>query len=164
MASEVPAGRAGRASDPTYDGGMDDDAMMTPPPEPVAELTDAQLAFLTSVFDLAREGETGTVVAYLDRGLPVNLTNSKGDTLLILAAYHEHPDLVRALLERGADTARINERAQTALVAAVFRDQSEIVADLLAAGADPRLGSPNAPAVAAYFALPRMSALLSSAG
>ena len=49
------------------------------------------------VFDLARGGHTEELVAYVDAGVPVNLTNDKGDTLLILAAYHQHPDTVAAL-------------------------------------------------------------------
>jgi len=54
------------------------------------------------VFDLARAGATEELVGYVDAGVPANLTNDKGDTLLILAAYHGHPDTVAALLERGA--------------------------------------------------------------
>ncbi|MEP6796826.1 MAG: ankyrin repeat domain-containing protein [Lapillicoccus sp.] len=125
-----------------------------------ASYTDAQIAFLNAVFDSARAGDTATVSAHVDRGVPVDLTNANGDTLLILAAYHEHVDLVRALLDRGADTTRVNDRAQTALVAAVFRSAGPIVAHLLAAGADPELGSPNAHAVADYFHLPEMTELL----
>ena len=122
--------------------------------------TDAQIAFLNAVFDAARAGDTVKVADFVDRGVPVDLTNARGDTLLILAAYHEHGDLVRALLDRGADTTRINDRAQTALVAAVFRSAGPIVEHLLVAGADPELGSPNAHAVADYCTLPEMTELL----
>lgn len=124
------------------------------------ELTAAQLDFLASVFELVRQGETARVVAFLDRGLPLNLTNSKGDTLLTMAAYHKHTDLVRTLLERGADTARVNDRGQTPLAAAVFRNDPQIVRALLDAGADPGLGDPDAVTVAQFFELPEMAALL----
>lgn len=97
---------------------------------------------------------------YVDGGVPVDLTNSSGDTLLILAAYHEHVDSVRALLDRGADTDRVNDRGQTALVAAVFRQNAPIVEALLTAGADPGLGAQTAYDVAAFFDLPEMAALL----
>ena len=73
------------------------------------------------VFDLARAGRTEDLAGYIDAGVPVDLTNDKGDTLLILAAYHDHPATVAALLDRGADHARVNDRGQTALAAAVFR-------------------------------------------
>ena len=112
------------------------------------------------VFDLARAGSTEELASYVDAGVPVNLTNDKGDTLLILAAYHGHPDAVRALLDRGADHSRANDRGQTALAAGVFRQSTDVVRRLLAAGADPDAGGPSARATAIFFELPEMSALL----
>jgi ankyrin repeat protein len=101
-------------------------------------------------------------VSYVDAGVPVNLTNDAGDTLLILAAYHDHPDTVSALLSRGADTTRVNERGQTALGAAVFRRSEPGVAALLAGGADPAEGAPSALEVARFFDLPDMLRLLTA--
>jgi ankyrin repeat protein len=124
------------------------------------ELSDEQVEFLNTVFDLVRAGDAATVADYLDRGVPADLTNANGDTLLLLAAYHEHPDLVRALLDRKADPNRVSGRDQTALVAAVFRQNLGIVEALLDAGADPALGSPDARTSAAYFQLPAMAAVL----
>ena len=112
------------------------------------------------VFDLARAGRTDDLAGYLDAGVPVNLTNSKGDTLLILAAYHAHADTVALLLGRGADHSRANDRGQTALAAAVFRQSTETVTRLLEAGADPDAGGPSARATAVFFELPEMTELL----
>jgi ankyrin repeat protein len=112
------------------------------------------------VFDLARGGHTDELITYVDAGVPVNLTNDKGDTLLLLAAYHGHPGTVTALLERGADHARANDRGQTALAAAVFRQSAETVRQLLDAGADPDAGGPSARATAVFFELPAMTELL----
>jgi ankyrin repeat protein len=112
------------------------------------------------VFDLARGGSADDLAAYFDAGVPVNLTNDKGDTLLILAAYHGHPGTVGALLDRGADHSRANDRGQTALAAAVFRQSADSVGRLLAAGADPDAGDPSARATAAFFELPEMTGLL----
>ena len=123
-------------------------------------LDDDVLAFAHQMFDLAREGDAAALAANLDAGLPPNLTNHTGDSLLMLAAYHNHPATVRALLERGADTARINDRGQTALGAAVFRQSAQTVGLLLDAGADPALGSPSALDVARFFELPEMLAQL----
>ena len=123
-------------------------------------LTEDELAFLQGAFEMARDGNTTKLSEYVDAGLPANLTNSGGDTLLILAAYHVHADTVRALLERGADTARLNDKGQTALAAAVFRQSTEIVTMLLAAGADPALGPKSAIEIASFFELPEMLALL----
>jgi ankyrin repeat protein len=123
-------------------------------------LTEEELTLLRSMFDLARAGDTEGLAAAIDVGIPVNLTNEAGDSLLILAAYHNHPDTVRALLDRGADTARVNDRGQTALGAAVFRRAERSVEYLLAAGADPALGPRSALDIANFFDLPEMLALL----
>jgi ankyrin repeat protein len=124
------------------------------------DLTPEELELLQSTFDLARHGDLDGLRELLDAGVPANLTNAAGDTLLILAAYHVHPELVRALLERGADHARVNDNGQTALAAAVFRRATGIVTDLLDAGADPELGPKSAVAIATFFDLPEMLALL----
>jgi hypothetical protein len=118
------------------------------------------LAFAHRMFELARDGGTEELAANVDAGLPVNLTNDKGDTLLILAAYHGHPETVAALLARGADPGRVNDRGQTALGAATFRRTRESVAALLAVGADPTAGGQSALAVAQFFDLPEMAELL----
>jgi ankyrin repeat protein len=115
------------------------------------------------VFDLARSGATGELCEYLAAGVPANLTNGTGDTLLILAAYHGHPDTVAALLDHGADHGRVNDRGQTALAAAVFRRSEPSVTALMAAGADADAGSPSARAIAVFYDLPAMAALLGSA-
>ncbi|MET8232063.1 ankyrin repeat domain-containing protein [Micromonospora sp. NPDC005298] len=124
------------------------------------DLDAATLAFAHRMFDLARSGSTEDLSAQIDAGLPVNLTNDKGDTLLILAAYHSHPDTVAALLSRGADHTRVNDRGQTALAAAVFRSSTDAVRALLAAGADPAHGTPSAVETAEFFDLPEMTELL----
>jgi ankyrin repeat protein len=126
------------------------------------DLTPDELAFLQDMFDLARDGRCTELVEHVDRGVPVNLTNSAGDTLLTLAAYHDHVPLVRELLARGADHSRTNDRGQTALGAAVFRRSAAGVRALLEAGADPASGSPSATEVAVFFELPEMSELLRS--
>ncbi len=124
------------------------------------ELGPDVIEFAHRMFELARDGMTDQLADQVDAGLPVNLTNGKGDSLLMLAAYHAHPDTVAALLERGADTARVNDRGQTALAAAAFRQSHDAVNALLAAGADPALGSPSAMELARFFDLPEMVALL----
>lgn len=124
-----------------------------------SDFTDEQLQFLNATFDLARAGDP-VLLRYVDAGLPVNLTDSKHDTLLILATYYGHDELVAGLLARGADTERVNKRGQTALAAAVFRQSRANVQALLAAGADPNAGQPNAYATAEFFDLPAMLALL----
>jgi ankyrin repeat protein len=115
------------------------------------------------MFDLARSGGTEELLGNVTAGLPPDLTNETGDTLLILAAHHNHVDTVTALLEQGADPNRVNDRGQSALSAAVARQNAETVKTLLAAGADPAGGTPSATATAESFELPEMTALLRGA-
>jgi uncharacterized protein len=117
---------------------------------PVVELDAETLAFAHRMFDLARGGDT-ELLAQVDAGLPVDLTDAKGNTLLLLAVYHGNEELAIGLLARGADPGRRNDRGQTALVAAAFRGLTEVVRSLLAAGADPHGGTPSALETARFF-------------
>src|SRR4051812_33403081 len=76
-------------------------------------LTDDEVGFLLQVLDHARDGDVEQLRDVLDAGVPVNLTNAAGDTLLILAAYHRQADVVALLLARGADVERVNDPGQT---------------------------------------------------
>ncbi|AVP66620.1 ankyrin repeat domain-containing protein [Rhodococcus hoagii] len=103
------------------------------------------------LFDMARTGDAATLAQYVDAGVPVNLTNGSGDTLVMLAAYHGHADTVRALVDRGADVNRPNDRGQTPLAGAVFKGEDGVVAALVAAGADAAAGQPSALDAARMF-------------
>ncbi|WP_375499052.1 ankyrin repeat domain-containing protein [uncultured Jatrophihabitans sp.] len=123
-------------------------------------LSDDELAYLVSVLDLAREGRTDELLTAIHAGVPANLTGASGDSLLMLAAYYNHPDTVVALLDAGADTERINDRGQTALGAAVFRQSETSVRALLDVGADPHAGGRSAVSIAEFFELTEMAKLL----
>jgi len=103
------------------------------------------------MFDLARAGETARLAAYVESGVPVDLTDASGNTLLMLAAYHGHAATVAALTARGADADRVNDRGQSPLAGAVFKDEPDVVQALLVAGADPDAGTPSARETAAMF-------------
>ncbi|WP_018330506.1 ankyrin repeat domain-containing protein [Actinomycetospora chiangmaiensis] len=117
---------------------------MSEPPTEVSELAGR-------VFDMARHGDADTLAAYVDAGVPVNLTNDAGDTLLMLAAYHGHAPAVRALTARGADVDRVNDRGQAPLAGAVFKGEDDVVRALVDAGADPLSGHPTAVDTARMF-------------
>ncbi|MBQ1090810.1 ankyrin repeat domain-containing protein [Streptomyces sp. B93] len=118
---------------------------MTEVPDPeVVELA-------TKIFDLARRGQTEALTAYVDAGVPADLTNDRGDSLVMLAAYHGHAQTVRALLARGADADRINDRGQTPLAGAVFKGEQQVIEALLKGGADPAAGTPSAVDTARMF-------------
>jgi ankyrin repeat protein len=124
------------------DNGIDD---------PTATLETEVLDLASRLFDGARSGDAATLAAYVDAGIPVNLTNTNGDTLLMLAAYYGHEEAVAALIARGADVNRRNNRGQTPLAGAVFKNDTTIIDLLLSADADPLAGSPSALETARFF-------------
>ena len=128
-----------------------------------AVVDDGLLEIGAHCFDLARTGRTADLLAYLDAGVPVDLTDAHGNTLLMLAAYHEHADTVGALLVRGAAPGALNDRGQTSVAGAVFKGAADVVAALVAAGADPDAGTPSARASAMFFGRTEMLGLLGPA-
>ena len=103
------------------------------------------------MFDLARAGDAARLAAHVDAGVPVDLTDPAGNTLLMLGAYHGHADVVMVLIERGATVDALNDRGQSPLAGAVFKGEDDVVRVLLAAGADLDAGSPTARATAEMF-------------
>ena len=120
----------------------------TPAPGPVPDDV-AELA--GRLFDMARAGDAPTLAAYLDAGVPVDLRNQAGDSLLMLAAYHGSSATVGVLIDRGADVDAVNDRGQTPLAGAVFKGFDDVVAALVRAGADPFAGTPTAHDAAQMF-------------
>jgi len=113
---------------------------------------DAELMDLAArLFDAARSGDAAMLAAYVDAGVPVDLTNTNGDTMVMLAAYYGSDSAVAALIARGADVDRHNNRGQTPLAGAVFKNDSTVIELLLSADADPLAGSPSALETARYF-------------
>ncbi|EOM76659.1 ankyrin repeat domain-containing protein [Rhodococcus rhodnii] len=120
--------------------------------EPNSAETEAAISELaTRLFDAARAGDPAMLAQYVDAGVPPDLANEKGDTLVMLAAYHGHDEVVRVLARRGADVDRANDRGQTPLAGAVFKGEDDVVDALLAAGADPLAGHPTAVDTATMF-------------
>ncbi|TGO14706.1 hypothetical protein BTUL_0049g00150 [Botrytis tulipae] len=110
----------------------------------VASLPPAAIALATRMYDSARNGDIEIFEQALPRGLPANMTNEKGDSLIMLAAYHGHAPLVRLLLQHGANPNSLNDRGQSPLAGAVFKGESEVIEALLEGNADPEHGSPSA--------------------
>lgn len=105
----------------------------------------------TRLFDMARSGDTATLDGYVAAGVPANLSNDKGDSLIMLAAYHGHAPTVAALLARGANPDQPNDRGQTPIAGAVFKGADDVVRALLDGGADPLAGRPSAVETARVF-------------
>jgi uncharacterized protein len=119
--------------------------------DPRATFEAEVLDLAARLFDWARSGDAAMLAAYVDAGVPVNLTNTSGDTLVMLASYYGHESAVAALIARGADVNRHNNRGQTPLAGAVFKNDTTIIELLLSADADPLAGSPSALETARFF-------------
>lgn len=117
----------------------------------VNSLPPAALDLATKLFDFARQGKTAELSQYIEAGIPANLTNHKGDTLLMLAAYHGHAETTRMLLGKGADPNVLNERGQSPIAGAVFKGEDEVVRVLFEGKADVGAGQPNAVECAHMF-------------
>ncbi|KAK6085165.1 ankyrin-like protein [Seiridium cupressi] len=130
----------------------------------VASLPPEAVALAGRMYDAARSGQKEILEQALPAGLPANMTNEKGDTLvcyrppssggiwadandvlkLMLAAYHGHAELVKLLIQHGADPNRVNDRGQSPLAGAVFKQEPAVIDVLLEGGADPDHGAPTA--------------------
>ncbi|HEY8701276.1 MAG TPA: ankyrin repeat domain-containing protein [Arthrobacter sp.] len=120
--------------------------------DPATEPDEETVALAHTLFQAAREGNTGLLRGYLDAGAPAGMSNAAGDSLLMLAAYHGHAETVQLILQHGADANAANDRGQTPLAGAAFKGYTEVAQVLVDAGADPDAGSPSARAAAGMFA------------
>ncbi|MDQ3045522.1 MAG: ankyrin repeat domain-containing protein, partial [Chloroflexota bacterium] len=96
------------------------------------------------VLNFARNGETEPLGEYFAAGYTADFANARGDTPLILAAYHGHADAVRLILDqpdRAVD--RLNQMGFTALAGASFKGDVAIVRLLIQAGADVNATGPG---------------------
>ena len=102
---------------------------------PKPELDADTLAFVGRVFQFARMGHAEELAELFGQGLPANLRNDKGDSLLMLAAYNGQAETARAILEHGGDPELANDRGQTPLAGAAFKGDRAMAELLLAHGA-----------------------------
>jgi ankyrin repeat protein len=116
----------------------------TPATKDPTTLPPEALALAAKLFDYARAGDVASLSPYLTAGIPTNLTNHEGNTLLMLAAYNGQKDTVELLISKGADTNVLNARGQSPIAGAVFKGYDEIVKLLVEGDADIKLGQPNA--------------------
>ncbi|MDY0350296.1 MAG: ankyrin repeat domain-containing protein [Desulfobulbaceae bacterium] len=86
--------------------------------------------------DCARSGDGAMLESMVRAGMPVNLSDGRGNSLLMLAVYHGHEAAARMLIGYGAEIDRRNDHGQTPLGGAAFKGNIEMVNMLIEAGAD----------------------------
>lgn len=86
--------------------------------------------------DFAREGKTQDLRMMIDAGMPADLADEKGQTLLMLASYNGNFETTAMLLKKGATVDQKNDRGQTPLGGVAFKGYPEIAKLLIKNGAD----------------------------
>lgn len=109
----------------------------------------------------------------IDKGIPIDMRNEYGDTLLHLAAdswRHDNTRIVRFLLDKGIDPNVTDDSGQTALYEAVFESMDgsnmSVIKLLIAAGADVNRADDdgNTPVSVAAIFEPELLKLILDAG
>lgn len=90
----------------------------------------------TMAFNYARCDECENLEIMLKAGLNPNLKTAKGDTLLMLASYHNSLKTSSMLLEMGANVDEPNDRGQTPLAGVCFKGYIEMAKLLVRYGAN----------------------------
>ncbi|GGY75076.1 ankyrin repeat domain-containing protein [Marinobacter zhanjiangensis] len=109
------------------------------PQQPENAQDEDAIAFAQGIFDLARNGGATLLAPLLEAGVPVDMRTSDGETLLMLATRHGHPETVRLLLAQGANPDQADSQQQTPLMHAAMADRVDLLDQLVAAGASPGL-------------------------
>ena len=81
--------------------------------------------------ELARKGDTAGLSALIKGGLAVDAQDAKGNTLLMLAAYHGKAETVAMLLKARAKVDLRNAKGQTPLGGVAFKGYVDIATLLL---------------------------------
>lgn len=89
------------------------------------------------VFAMTKEGNLVGLISHLWEVADIDETDLKGNSLLMLAAYHGHLGLVRFLINQDADVNFIDRSGNSVLMGAAYKGHHEVVHELLHAGADP---------------------------
>ncbi len=92
--------------------------------------------FQKLAFAHARCGETNALAGMIRQGIPLNLCDPRGNSLLLLACYHGHLETARMLLKAGAEVDLRNSKGQTALGGVAFKGHLKLAELLLWHGAD----------------------------
>jgi ankyrin repeat protein len=91
---------------------------------------------ITVAADAVRGGDLDTLERTLNAGVAATAVTPRGDSLLMLAAYHGRAEAVQVLLARGADPNQRDAKGQPPLAGVAFKGLIEIAELLVAGGAD----------------------------
>ncbi len=84
------------------------------------------------MFESARGGELAPFLESNSSEAYISLTNEKGYSLLMLAAYHGHESLVELLLKQGADPNSVDAAGNSILMSVAFKGHLAVAKHLIA--------------------------------
>jgi ankyrin repeat protein len=76
--------------------------------------------------DFARDGETYILQSMLDSGLPIELQDTKGNTLLMLSSYNGNYETSKMLIEYGANINSVNDHGHSIIAGVAFKGYLDI--------------------------------------
>lgn len=85
--------------------------------------------------DFAREGDSDTLQSMIKSGLPIELQDSRGNTLLMLSAYNGNYETAKMLLQMGADVNSVNDHGHSIIAGVAFKGYLDICKLLVENGA-----------------------------
>ncbi|AXK48323.1 hypothetical protein CRU87_00515 [Aliarcobacter trophiarum LMG 25534] len=86
--------------------------------------------------EFARQGKTEDLKLMIEAGMSTNLTDHKGNTLLMLASYNGNLETTKMLIDFKAEVDRKNDKGQTPLAGVCFKGYLEIAKVLVENGAN----------------------------
>ena len=87
-------------------------------------------------FAAARLNDVLLLKEFVGAGFPVDVTNTKGYTALMIATYHGNTQAFDYLVSQNANTCVADQKGNTALMAAIFRGEFSLAKKLLSYDCD----------------------------
>lgn len=122
---------------------MPEEELNSAPPAGAPVMDQETLELVEQLLQLVRAGDAPRLENLLKMGLPPNICDSKGNSLLMLASYNGNYETARILLEHGGDPEIANDRGQLPLAGAAFKGDTEMARLLIEHGADVNARSPD---------------------
>ena len=136
--------------------------------KPVTLTPEVRAKLKEIAFNAARQGDVKTIAEYLKVETDVNATNTRGDTLLILATYYGKYEAALEILKHPKlDIDKKNSMGLTALAAAAYKGDQKLTKLLLQHKATVDASSPSGQTALMFAALTNrveISKLLVEAG
>lgn len=126
----------------------------------ISEMDEQTYELAQQVFELVRAGRVAEMKQPLAMGLPANLRNGNGDSLLMLASYNGQYGMTKLLLENDADPELANDRQQTPLAGVAFKGYADIAELLIEYGADVNAKTPDGKTPLMFAAMFNQTAII----